>query len=71
MSMKAYPDSSVDLWDKNFVNGEYIIAYELNTGLDYTLQEMLPKVRFAKMGLSPSAISGKFCLHQSKNIYRQ
>ena len=44
--MKAYPNSAVDLWDQNFVNGEYIIAYELSPGLDRTIQTLLPKVRF-------------------------
>ena len=41
---KAYPDSKVDLWDQNLVNGEYVIAYELSRGLDRKLQNMLPKV---------------------------
>ena len=41
---KAYPDSAVDLWDQNFVNGEYVIAYEMNIGLDPKLKNMLPKV---------------------------
>ena len=40
-----YPDSTVDLWNQNIVN-EYIIAYELNSGLDYKLQDMLPEVCF-------------------------
>ena len=42
----AFPDSrpGVDLWDQNLVNGEYVIAYEINPGLDYKLQNMLPKV---------------------------
>ena len=39
----AYPNPTVDLWDQN-INNEYVIAYELNSGLDYTLQNMLPKV---------------------------
>ena len=43
---KAYPNSQVDLWDQNFVNGEYVIAYELSPGLDRKLQKMLPKVSF-------------------------
>ena len=46
MSLGAYVDSSADLWDKNIVNGEYIIAYELNSGLDHKLQDMLPEVCF-------------------------
>ena len=41
----AYADSTAYLWDQNIIN-EYIIAYELNSGLDYTLQDMLPKVHF-------------------------
>ena len=46
MSLDAYVDSSADLWDTNIVNGEYIIAYELNSGLDHELQDMLPEVCF-------------------------
>ena len=41
----AYPDSSVDLWDQNIIN-EYVVAYELNSGLDNTIKHMLPKVCF-------------------------
>ena len=41
---EAYPASTIDLWDQNVVNGEYVIAYELNPGLDRKLQTMLPKV---------------------------
>ena len=40
----AYPDSEVDLWDQNIINGEYVIAYELSPGLDRKLQNMLPEV---------------------------
>ena len=43
---KAYPDSTVDLWDQDIVNGKYVIAYEMNPGLDRKLKSMLPKVRF-------------------------
>ena len=42
----AYPKSKIDLWDQNFVNGKYIIAYELNPYLHEKLKSMLPKVRF-------------------------
>ena len=45
---KAYPDSRVDLWDQNFINGEYVIAYELNPGLHPKLQSMLPNVCLSK-----------------------
>ena len=43
---KAYPDSAVDIWDQNWdqVNRKYVIAYEMNMGLDSKLKEMLPKV---------------------------
>ena len=40
----AYPDSKVDLWDQNLVNGEYVIAFELNPGLGQSLQNLLPQV---------------------------
>ena len=45
----AYAHSGVDLWDQNVVNGEYIIAYEINLGLDRKLQNMLPKVGLLKL----------------------
>ena len=40
----AFPDSTIQLWNQNVVNGEYIIAYEFNPGLHHKLQTMLPKV---------------------------
>ena len=40
----AYSKSEVDLWVQNVVNGEYIIAYEINPGLDHKVQNLLPKV---------------------------
>ena len=42
---RAYPDSQVDLWDQNFVNGEYVIAYEFKPGLHRDVQSLLPTVR--------------------------
>ena len=42
----AFPDSTIQLWNQNFVNGEYIIAYEFNPGLHHKLHTMLPKVFF-------------------------
>ena len=41
----ALAGSEMDLWHENFVNGEYVIAYEMNHGLDPKVQLMLPKVR--------------------------
>ena len=43
---KAFPDSRVDIWDQNFVNGEYKVPYELNSNLHPKLKSMLPQVRF-------------------------
>ena len=37
--------SGMNLWDQNFVNGRYVIAYELNSDLDSKIKLMLPKVR--------------------------
>ena len=42
----AFPDSTIQLWNQNLVNGEYIIAYEFHSGLHHKLQTMLPKVCF-------------------------
>ena len=42
---RAYPKSRVDLWDQNFVNGEYKIAYEFNPNLHQKVRSLLPKVR--------------------------
>ena len=44
--LRAYPDAAVDLWDQHFVNGKYVIGYELDPSLHQTLQIILPKVRF-------------------------
>ena len=41
---KAYADSTVALWDQNLVDGEYIIAFELNPGLGQSLLNLLPEV---------------------------
>ena len=43
---RAYPVSRIGLWDQNFVNGEYKIAYEVNPNLHQKVQSLLPKVRF-------------------------
>ena len=43
---RAYPDTKVDSWDENFVDGDYIIAYEMDPDLDPKLIKMLPKVLF-------------------------
>ena len=42
--MRGYPTPEAELWDENFVNGEYVIAYELSSGLHQDVQNMLPKV---------------------------
>ena len=42
--LEHLPLSEYDLWHEHFVNGEYVIAYELNDDLDNTLQRMIPKV---------------------------
>ena len=42
---RAYPDSTVDLWNKNIVNGKYIVAYTMSSNLDDKLKNMLPMVR--------------------------
>ena len=43
---RAYQATEANLWDQNVVNGEYIIAYELDYSLHQDLQNMLPKVYF-------------------------
>ena len=53
--MRAYEDSSADLWDQN-IAAQYIIAYELNPGLDRKIQDMLPNVSFEIEGLTCSKI---------------
>ena len=44
--VNAFSNSEMDLWDQNVVNGEFVIAYAINPGLDQKLQNMLPKVYF-------------------------
>ena len=41
----AISDSLTELWHENFVNDEYVIAYEFNSNLDSKIKHMLPKVR--------------------------
>ena len=53
--MRAYEDSSANIWDKN-IAAQYIIAYELNSGLDRKLQDMLPNVRFEMKNLTCSQL---------------
>ena len=55
LPMRAYEDSSADLWDQN-IAAQYIIAYELNPGLDRKIQDMLPNVSFEIEGLTCSKI---------------
>ena len=43
---KAYPKANVDLWDQNVVNGEYVVAFEINPGLHPKLKNLLPEVGF-------------------------
>ena len=43
---RAFQDSTVQLWNENLVNGKYVIAYELDPGLDDELKTLLPKVCF-------------------------
>ena len=39
----AFPSSN-PRWNQNFVNGEYVVAFELNPGLHPKIRSMLPKV---------------------------
>ena len=41
---RAFPDSTIQLWNQKPVNGKYVIAYELDPGLDEKLKTKLPKV---------------------------
>ena len=41
---RAFPDSTIQLWNQNPVNGKYVIAYELDPGLHNKLKTVLPKV---------------------------
>ena len=43
-SLRAFPSPNAYLWDQNFVNGQYVIAYEFDYGLDQNVEIMLPKV---------------------------
>ena len=43
--VRAYPDTLVDLWDENVVDGKYIIAYTLSSDLDDKTKNTLTIVR--------------------------
>ena len=53
----AFQDSRVDLWDQNFFDGEYIIAYDLNPGLHQNVQNMLPMVCPENLSIMDSRIT--------------
>ena len=40
----AFPNNFKPYWDQHFVNGEYVIAYKLNPGLDQRVESALPEV---------------------------
>ena len=41
---RAYSKSNLDLWNQTFVNGEYVIAFELGPQLHQKIRRMLPQV---------------------------
>ena len=41
--LRAFPNTGNDLWNQNFVNDTYVIAYEFSW-LHENVQSMLPKV---------------------------
>ena len=43
-SLRAYPNPNTNLWVQNFVNGQYLIDYEFDDGLNQNVKTMLPKV---------------------------
>ena len=43
--VRAYPDTTVDLWDENIVNGKYVIAYTMSSKLSDEIKNILPTVR--------------------------
>ena len=45
INVNALVDSKIVLWDRNVVNGKYVIAYEINSSLHSQIKNMLPKVR--------------------------
>ena len=43
-SMASYTNSKVELWDQNVENGKFIIAYQINEGMDDLNRQLIPKV---------------------------
>jgi len=41
---RAYSKSNLDIWNQTYVNGEYIIAFELGPQLHHKIRGMLPQV---------------------------
>ena len=48
--LNAYPSPNAYLWDQNFVNGQYVVAYAFDYGLDQNVKSMLPKVIILVLG---------------------
>ena len=61
--LRAYPSPNAYLWDQNFVNGQYVIAYAFDYGLNQNVKSMLPKV------IIKIEIKSEICKELSK-IYR-
>ena len=69
---RAYTKSKIDLWDQNFINDKYIIAYEVNPGLDPKVQDMLPKVNiFGEISEIPGSNITIELLFLDKSILRR
>ena len=54
---KAFVDSSTELWDQNVVNGQYVISYEVNQGLDDKIKNMLPEVNLLQAYFEPLSVN--------------
>ena len=51
--VRAYPSPEAYFWDQNFVNGQYVIAYELNNALNQNVGNMLPQVYWYSVEIKP------------------
>ena len=54
----SYPSPEAYLWDQNFVNGQYVIAYEMNYGLNQNVVTTLPKVYWYSVEIKPEICKG-------------
>ena len=54
----SYPSPKAYFWGQNFVNGQYLITYELDYALNQNVATILPKVYWNSVKIKPEINKG-------------